>query len=791
MTIEDRKIFEQRKESIRNMIYDEEYIPLKFKEMAYLMNVPHNEKDKLREVLDALVAEGSVELTARGKYVKADQESLVGVFTAHPRGFGFVTVEGEPEDIFIPAPYTGGAFHKDVVRVKISRESHGEGKRREGVVVKVLERGSKTLVGTFMKSRSFGFVRPDDTHYGQDVFISKKDCDAAMNNDKVVVELLNYGTRDKKPEGRIVEIIGNTDDPSTDITAIVRAFGIPDTFSGEVMREARSIPDEVTIPKGENRTDFRNLLTVTIDGEDAKDLDDAITLSRQGDGYELGVHIADVSNYVKEGAPLDKEALERGTSVYLCDRVIPMLPRELSNGICSLNAGVDRLALSCVMQVDARGNVIGHQIVESVIRVDKRMSYTGVKAILEGQPHPEGEREDIRELCFLMKEAAAVLKEKRRKRGAIDFDFPESKIVLDKDGYPTDIHPYERNVATDIIEDFMLLANETVAEDYFWQELPFVYRTQEEPDPDKIARLDTFIRNFGFYMKTGREHFHPKEIQKLLFSLEGEPEEALISRLALRSMKQARYSTLNVGHFGLSTQYYTHFTSPIRRYPDLQIHRIIKENIHGRLSRKRVEHYEAILPSVAEQSSKRERRAQDAEREVEKLKKVEYMEKFIGDAFDGVISGVTAKGFFVELENTVEGMVSTQSLMDDYYLFDEQQYRLEGKRTGRVFTLGQKVRVIMASASKAAKTIDFVLEEFSAAAGWDVHGEKYNTAGSENDDSSREEEILFDGTEEEWYSDEEEGWIQSKDDIAKNDWLDDEEADRLLNLYAKKDVREI
>lgn len=791
MTIEDRKIFEQRKESIRNMIYDEEYIPLKFKEMAYLMNVPHNEKDKLREVLDALVAEGSVELTARGKYVKADQESLVGVFTAHPRGFGFVTVEGEPEDIFIPAPYTGGAFHKDVVRVKISRESHGEGKRREGVVVKVLERGSKTLVGAFMKSRSFGFVRPDDTHYGQDVFISKKDCDAAMNNDKVVVELLNYGTRDKKPEGRIVEIIGNTDDPSTDITAIVRAFGIPDTFSGEVMREARSIPDEVTIPKGENRTDFRNLLTVTIDGEDAKDLDDAITLSRQGDGYELGVHIADVSNYVKEGAPLDKEALERGTSVYLCDRVIPMLPRELSNGICSLNAGVDRLALSCVMQVDARGNVIGHQIVESVIRVDKRMSYTGVKAILEGQPHPEGEREDIRELCFLMKEAAAVLKEKRRKRGAIDFDFPESKIVLDKDGYPTDIHPYERNVATDIIEDFMLLANETVAEDYFWQELPFVYRTHEEPDPDKIARLDTFIRNFGFYMKTGREHFHPKEIQKLLFSLEGEPEEALISRLALRSMKQARYSTLNVGHFGLSTQYYTHFTSPIRRYPDLQIHRIIKENIHGRLNRKRVEHYEAILPSVAEQSSKRERRAQDAEREVEKLKKVEYMEKFIGDAFDGVISGVTAKGFFVELENTVEGMVSTQSLMDDYYLFDEQQYRLEGKRTGRVFTLGQKVRVVMASASKAAKTIDFVLEEFSAAAGWDVHGEKYNTAGSENDDSSREEEILFDGTEEEWYSDEEEGWIQSKDDIAKNDWLDDEEADRLLNLYAKKDVREI
>ena len=535
------------------------------------------------------------------------------------------------------------------------------------------------------------------------------------------------------------------------------------------------MPDEVVFPKGENRTDYRDLLTVTIDGEDAKDLDDAITLRRCDGGYELGVHIADVSHYVREGSPLDKEALSRGTSVYLCDRVIPMLPRELSNGICSLNAGVDRLALSCVMQVDAKGNVTGHKIVESVICVDKRMSYTGVKAILEGKDHPEGEREDIRELCFLMKEAAAILKEKRRKRGAIDFDFPESKIVLDKDGWPTDIHPYERNVATDIIEDFMLLANETVAEDYFWQELPFVYRTHEEPDPEKIARLDTFIRNFGFYMKTGREHFHPKEIQKLLFSLEGEPEEALISRLALRSMKQARYTTLNVGHFGLSTQYYTHFTSPIRRYPDLQIHRIIKENIHGRLNRKRVEHYEQILPAVAEQSSRRERRAQDAEREVEKLKKVEYMQGFIGDVFDGVISGVTAKGFFVELENTVEGMVSTQSLLDDYYLFDEQQYRLEGKRTGRVFTLGQKVRVVAESANKTIKTIDFVLEEFSSAAGWDVHGE----------------EIRFDGTEEDWYSDDEENWIRTKDDIAKNDWLDDEEADRLLSLYAKKDIKEI
>lgn len=766
--MEDRKIFEQRKEMIRTMIYDEEYIPLKFKEMAYLMQVPHKDKDKLKEVLDALVSEGSVDLTAKGKYVKAESESLVGIFTAHPRGFGFVTVEGEPEDIFIPAPFVHGAFHKDRVKVKISRESQKDGKRKEGVILKILERGTKTLVGTFLQSKSFGFVRPDDTHYGQDVFISKKNCGSAMNHDKVVVQLLSYGTNDKKPEGAVVEIIGNANDPSTDITAIVRAFGIPDTFSGEVMKEARAISPDVEIPKGENRTDFRELLTVTIDGEDAKDLDDAITLYRKGEGYVLGVHIADVSHYVKEGSFLDKEALSRGTSVYLCDRVIPMLPRELSNGICSLNAGVDRLALSCVMELDAKGNVIGHKIVESVIRVNERMSYTGVKAILEGQPHPEGEREEIRTFCFLMKEVAGILKEKRRQRGSIDFDFPESKIVLDAEGFPVDIHPYERNVATDIIEDFMLLANETVAEDYFWQELPFVYRTHEEPDTEKIAKLDTFIRNFGFYLKTGREHFHPKEIQKLLFSLEGEPEEALISRLALRSMKQARYSTFNVGHFGLSTQYYTHFTSPIRRYPDLQIHRIIKENIHGRLNEKRVAHYENILPGVAEQSSKLERRAQDAEREVEKLKKVEYMQQYVGEVFEGVISGVTAKGFFVELENTVEGMVSIQSLLDDYYFFDEQQYRLEGKSTGRMFTLGQKVRVVVDTTDKMRKTIDFVLEEFSSEAGWEIHG-----------------------TEEEWYSDDEEGWIQSKEDIAKNDWMDDDEADRLLNLYTKKNVQDI
>ena len=521
--MKDRLLFEQRKNSIRDMIYDPNYIPLKLKEMAYLMDVPHKDRGALKEVMDALVADGSVELTARGKYIKPENQNVTGVFTANARGFGFVTAEGEEEDIFIPATYVNGALHKDVVKVKVTKKTGGEGKRREGMILKILERGCKTLVGTFQKNTSFGFVLPDDRHYDKDIFISKKHINGAKDGDKVVVRLTDFGGERKKPEGAVIEILGAMDDPATDVTSIVRAYGIEEEFPKSVIKEAQAIPQEITEQPVGKRADFRDLLTVTIDGEDARDLDDAITLSKKEDKYYLGVHIADVSHYVKEDSPLDKEALERATSVYLADRVIPMLPKELSSGICSLNAGVERLAMSCMMTFDASGNVLDHTITESVICVDERMSYTGVKAILEGKEHPEGKREDIRALCYLMKEAAAILKEKRRKRGAIDFDFPESKIVVDEKGYPVDIHPYERNVATDIIEDFMLLANETVAEDYFWQEIPFVYRTHEAPDSDKIKKLDTFIHNFGYYMKTGRESFHPKEIQKLLFSLEGEP----------------------------------------------------------------------------------------------------------------------------------------------------------------------------------------------------------------------------------------------------------------------------
>ena len=459
------------------------------------------------------------------------------------------------------------------------------------------------------------------------------------------------------------------------------------------------------------RLDLRGLRTVTIDGEDAKDLDDAVTLCRDGQGgYILGVHIADVSHYVKEGHPLDKEALKRGTSVYLVDRVIPMLPHKLSNGICSLNAGTDRLALSCIMELDAQGNVLDHKIAETVIHVDRRMTYTAVNAIVtDGDEAVMAEYEGFVPMFMLMKEVSDILREKRKKRGAIDFDFPESKIILDAQGKPLEIKPYERNAATKIIEDFMLAANETVAEDYFWQSLPFLYRTHDNPDPEKMKQLGTFIHNFGYFIRLQQGEIHPKELQKLLDKIEGTPEEVLLSRLTLRSMKQAKYTTLCSGHFGLAARYYTHFTSPIRRYPDLQIHRIIKESLKGGLGDKRAGHYEAILPGVAMQTSALERRAEEAERETDKLKKCEYMSRFIGQEFDGVISGVTNWGLYVELPNTVEGLVRISELRDDYYIFDEQHYELVGEMTRKTFKLGQPIRVQVASTDRLLRTVDFIL----------------------------------------------------------------------------------
>ena len=698
--------YEQRKKMIYDFMCDDMYVPMKIKELAIVLGVKKDQRPQLEQILNDLMMEGRIVCSKRGKFSKSEEKKITGTFQAHPKGFGFVSVEGEKEDIFIPESETNGAMHMDTVEISVSPAVTG--RRREGKVLHVLERGMKQVVCTYQLNKNFGFAVPDNPKFGSDIFIPLERSKGAVNGHKVVVEITQYGKKGKNPEGKVVEILGHINDPGVDILSIVRAYGLPVEFDPKVMTQVEHVAKPVSEADMAGRMDFRDWQTVTIDGEDAKDLDDAITLTKEGDLYELGVHIADVSNYVQESSALDVEALKRGTSVYLVDRVIPMLPHKLSNGICSLNAGENRLALSCIMKIDEKGNVIDHTIAETVIKVDRRMSYTSVKKILE--EHDVAEIEEYKELVPMferMKELAAILRKKRMKRGSIDFDFPETKIILDEQGKPVDIKPYDRNVATKIIEDFMLIANETVAQDYFWQELPFVYRTHDNPDTEKIKKLGTFINNFGYTIHIGQDEIHPKELQKLLMKIDGTLEEALISRLTLRSMKQAKYTTVSTGHFGLATNYYCHFTSPIRRYPDLQIHRIIKDNLRGRMNQKRIEHYDSILPEVAKHSSEMERRADEAERETDKLKKVEYMEERIGQVFEGVISGVQEWGFYVELPNTVEGLVHVTSLTDDFYHYEESSYEMIGERTNKHYKLGQKVKVIVADTDKIMRTIDF------------------------------------------------------------------------------------
>ncbi len=697
----------ERKEHLLSVMKDPAYVPMKQKELAMLLNVPKGLREELNQVLDALVAEGSVVMSKRGKYTIPQASVTVGTFSGNDKGFGFVAVEGRDGDVFIPAGRTGGAMHGD--RVQIAIELNGQGKKAEGTVVKVLFRANKTVVGYYQKSRNYGFVVPDNRKLGQDIFVSLGKDMGAVTGHKVVVRITNYGNGEKSPEGEIEEILGHVNDPGVDILSLVRAYDLPEEFPEEVMEQAAHTRDEVLEEELAGRKDLRKWQTVTIDGEDAKDLDDAITISREDFGYRLGVHIADVTHYVKEGSPLDREALKRGTSVYLVDRVIPMLPHKLSNGICSLNAGTDRLAMSCIMDIDFQGKMLGHEITESVIHVDRRMTYTAVNGIVVDRDLALMEEyKDFVEMFDQMKELADILREKRTARGSIDFDLPETKVLLDKDGKVLEVKPYDRNAATKIIEDFMLMANETVAEDYFWQELPFLYRTHDNPDPEKMKRLGVFINNFGYAIHFQNGEIHPGELQKLLTKIEGSEEEALISRLTLRSMKQAKYMPVCTGHFGLAARYYTHFTSPIRRYPDLQIHRIIKENLHGGLSEERMAHYYKLLTGVAIQSSAMERRADEAERETIKLKKCEYMEKRIGQVFDGVISGVVNRGFYVELPNTIEGMVSVNDLGREYFVFDEEQMELRGEISGNVYRLGQKVRVTVAGTDRLNRTIDFV-----------------------------------------------------------------------------------
>ena len=705
------KLFEQRKKMIYEFMSDDMYVPMKIKELAIVLGVTKEQRSELEYILTALMSEGKIELTKRGKYKICEVKKYIGTFTSHPKGFGFVTIEGMDDDIFIPANGVHGALHMDIVEITIA-PAPVEGKRKEGTVVRIVERGTNQLVCTYESSKNFGFAIPDNPRFGKDIFIPLERSKGAVKGHKVVVELTSYGTKDKKPEGKVVEILGHINDPGVDILSIVKGYELPVEFSEKIMNQVDRVSNKVSEADMQGRKDIRDWQMVTIDGEDAKDLDDAVSLTMDGDNYILGVHIADVTNYVQENSALDKEALKRGTSVYLVDRVIPMLPHKLSNGICSLNAGENRLALSCIMTINPKGEVIDHEIAETVICVDRRMSYTNVKKILvDNDTELLEEYKDFVPMFQRMETLAGILRKKRMKRGSIDFDFPETKVILDKNGVPTEIRPYDRNVATKIIEDFMLIANETVASDFYWRELPFVYRTHENPDSEKIKKLSTFINNFGYHIHIGMDEVHPKELQKLLQKIEGTDEEALISRLTLRSMKQARYTTANAGHFGLATDYYCHFTSPIRRYPDLQIHRIIKETLRERMNDQRIEHYNQILDGVSKQSSEMERRADEAERETIKLKKVEYMERHIGEEFDGVISGVMEWGIFVELPNTVEGLVRVTELKDDYYHFYEETYEMVGEVTNKRYKLGQKVRIRVEETDKVMRTIDFSLVE--------------------------------------------------------------------------------
>ena len=698
--------YEVRKKKVYDFICSDVYVPMKIKELAIMLAVKHEDRPQLERILLELQQEGKIVLSKRGKYTKGEEKRLVGTFTAHPKGFGFVTIPDESEDIFIPETKVNGAMHMDTVEVIVSPAATG--RRREGTVVNIVERGMKQVVCTYEQNKTFGFGVPDNTKFAKDIFIPQERSKGAVSGHKVVVEITNYGANGKNPEGKVVEILGHINDPGVDILSIVRAYGLPVEFSEKIMHQVENVAHEVSSADMAGRKDLRDWQMVTIDGEDAKDLDDAVSLTMDGDNYVLGVHIADVTNYVQEHSALDVEALKRGTSVYLVDRVIPMLPHALSNGICSLNEGENRLALSCIMTINPKGEVIGHEIAETVICVDRRMSYTNVKKILADHDAATiAEYEELVPMFLRMETLSAILRKKRMKRGAIDFDFPETKVVLDEQGVPVAIKPYERNVATKIIEDFMLIANETVAQDYFWQDAPFLYRTHEKPDSEKIHKLSTFINNFGYSIHIGSDEVHPKELQKLLEKIEGTDQEGLISRLTLRSMKQARYSPICSGHFGLAANYYCHFTSPIRRYPDLQIHRIIKENLRGRFNEARRTHYEAILPEVAKHTSEMERRADEAERETIKQKKVEYMEGHIGEVFSGVISGVTEWGFFVELANTVEGLVRVTSLTDDFYEYYEDSYELVGQATNRRYKLGQRIRVRVEQADRLMRTIDF------------------------------------------------------------------------------------
>ena len=641
------------------------------------------------------------------------KQNLTGKFCANEKGFGFITFEEEgKEDVFVPSKSVNGALDGDTVQFLIYKQKQGT-KKAEAKIVKIVKRERETIVGTFQKSRNFGFVVPDDKSFATDIFISKKKCKEAKNNDKVVVYIEKYPTKGKNAEGEIMEILGNINQAGVDLLSVVKEFGLNNEFPKEVMQYVKNIPQKIDEKDIKNRRDFRNDNIFTIDGEDAKDLDDAIHVEKLENGnYKLDVHIADVSNYVKEDSVLDKEAILRGTSVYMFDRVIPMLPFELSNGICSLNAGENRFALSCLMEIDEKGRVVSSDVCKSVIKVTERMSYTDVNKIINNQDEKVLERYRPYISDFkLMEELAKILKNRRVTNGYLNLEIPESKLVLDENGKCIDVHQYETTFANEIIEQFMLTANETIAEKFYWLEAPFIYRVHEEPDFDKIQETNKFLFNIGYKIKANRDNIKPKAFSEVLEKIKGTEYEKVISTLILRTLKVARYESENKGHFGIASQYYCHFTSPIRRYPDLFIHRVISEYIKDgyNVPEEKLQDLTAKSNKYAESSSDCEKTATKAEREAEDIKKAEFMESKIGEEFEGIVSSVTSFGMFVELENTVEGLIRFENMGGEYFIYDETQKKLVGENSKKVYRIGDKVHIRVIEANKELRKVAFEL----------------------------------------------------------------------------------
>lgn len=704
---ETQEAEEQTEQLVLNLLSGKDYQPMRFRDLCRKLDIQEEEeKERLLGILENLEQEVRIIRTKNNRYMLVPENVKTGTYCSTRRGFGFVSVPGEKEDYFIPGRENLNAFHGDRVLIQTVKSKHGP--RKEARIVRILSRGLSQVIGVYHQDEGYGFVTPNNKKIAVDIFVPDRAGNGAVTGNIVIADILDYGSGKKSPTGKVSEIIGHIDDPAADILTVVKTYQIPVDFPEEVEQELEEIPDTVTEEEKKGRRDFRLLDTVTIDGEDAKDLDDAISLEFEKGIYHLGVHIADVSHYVKEKSPLDREALRRGTSNYLIDSVIPMLPHKLSNGICSLNHGEDRLTLSVLMNIDEKGRVLSHEICEGLINVNERMNYTDVAAILEGKPDAPVERyKKLIPLFQRMQKLSDILRKNRLKRGAIDFDMPETEIQVDENHKPVSIGSHERNCATKIIEDFMLAANETVAEEYFWEEVPFEYRVHEAPDTEKVEALQNLVKNFGIYFKVTKDRIHPKEFQRLLKEVQGKPCEALVSQMTLRSMQQARYGTECFGHFGLACKYYCHFTSPIRRYPDLEIHRIIKENLHGRLTEKRQKHYARILPAIAADNSAKERRADEAERDVTKLKEIEYMADHVGEEYDGIVSGFTSQNIFVALANTVEGAVRVSTMKDDFYTYYEDRFEMVGENTGRKIRLGDKVRVKVVRCDKTDRVIDF------------------------------------------------------------------------------------